>query len=79
VKEIDVPKNDVIYDDGSNTVTKEYTLSQPTDIHSFPVRLTDQYEERIDLVGANISFTLELKEVMNPAVYEYVRHPTQPT
>jgi hypothetical protein len=71
---VTVPKNDLIYDNGSNTVTKEYWLSQPTDIQSFHVRLTDQYEEDIDLVGANMSFTLELSEIMNPSLYEYVRN-----
>jgi hypothetical protein len=70
---ITVPKNDVIYDSGSNTVTKEYWLQQPQNVQNFQVVLTDAYEEIIDLQGAHMSLTLELKEVMNPALYEHIR------
>lgn len=75
---VNVPKNDVIYDNGSNTITKEYWLGQPTDIQTFNVQLVDPYEEAIDLVGSNMSITLELKEVMNPGVYEHIRDVLQP-
>ena len=68
-----VPKNDVIYDNGANTVTKEYWLQQPTTVSSFQIMVTDPYEENIDLVGANLSLTVELKEIMNPALYEHIR------
>lgn len=70
---VSVPKNDVIYDNGANTVTKEYWLQQPTTVSSFQVVVTDPYEEPIDLVGANLSLTVELKEIMNPALYEHIR------
>ena len=68
-----VPKNDVIYDNGADTVTREYWLQQPTTVSSFQVVVTDPYEENIDLVGANLSLTVELKEIMNPALYEHIR------
>ena len=42
---VNVPKNDIIYDNGSNTITKEYWFAQPTNITSFQVILTDAYEE----------------------------------
>jgi hypothetical protein len=70
---VNVPKNDIVYDNGSNTITKEYWFSQPTNISSFQVVLTDAYEEYIDLVGSNISLTVEVKEVLNPALYETMR------
>jgi hypothetical protein len=70
---VSVPKNDVIYDNGANTVTKEYWLQQPTTVSSFQILVTDPYEEPIDLVGANLSLTVELKEIMNPALYEHIR------
>jgi len=70
---VNVPKNDVIYDNGANTVTKEYWLQQPTTVSSFQIMVTDPYEENIDLVGANLSLTVELKEIMNPALYEHIR------
>jgi hypothetical protein len=70
---VDAPKNDIIYDNGSNTVTKEYWLPQPITVSLFQVVLTDPYEEFIDLVGANVSLTVELKEIMNPSLYEHIR------
>lgn len=70
---VTVPKNDVIYDNGSNTVTKEYWLQQPQDVKSFQITVTDPYEEVVDLAGGNVSLTVELKEIMNPALYEHIR------
>lgn len=70
---ITVPKNDVIYDNGSNTVTKEYWLHQPQDVKTFQIQITDPYEEVIDLAGGDVSLTVELKEIMNPALYEHMR------
>lgn len=68
---INVPKNSIIYDNGSNTITKEYWFDSPKTIRSFPVKLVDTYGEVIDLLGSDISFTVELKEVMNPALYNH--------
>jgi hypothetical protein len=70
---ITVPKNDVIYDNGSNTVTKEYWLNQPQDVKTFQIQITDPFEEVIDLAGGEVSLTVELKEIMNPALYEHIR------
>lgn len=70
---ITVPKNDIIYDNGSNTVTKEYWLNQPQDVKTFQIQITDPFEEVIDLAGGNVSLTVELKEIMNPALYEHIR------
>jgi len=70
---VDVAKNETIYDNGSNTITKEYWLSQPITVASFQVHLVDLYGAEIDLVGANISLTVELKEAMNPALYDHIR------
>lgn len=70
---ITVPKNDVIYDNGANTVTKEYWLNQPQDVKTFQIQITDPFEEVIDLAGGEVSLTVELKEIMNPALYEHIR------
>jgi hypothetical protein len=70
---VNVPKYDVIYDNGSNTLTKEYWLPQPTDIKTFQITLSDPYEQLIDLVGVDWSLTVELKEVLNPALYDHIR------
>jgi hypothetical protein len=70
---ISVPKFSINYDDGKNTITKEYFLKQPTNIHSFPVRLSDAYDQDIDLNGLDFSFTLEVREVLNSSLYETMR------
>jgi hypothetical protein len=67
------PKNSVMFDNGANTLTKEYAFNQPTNITSFPVRLSDPYDQTIDLNGMEFSFTLEIKEVLNSNMYETLR------
>jgi hypothetical protein len=71
---VDVNKNDVIYDNGSNLITKMYTLSQPTDISSFKVSLYDEYGQYLILKGGEVSITLEVTEVINSALYESLRN-----
>jgi hypothetical protein len=68
---INEPKNTIIYDDGSNSITKEYWFDTPVTVRSFPVKLLDAYGQLIDLLGGDISFTLELKEIMNPSLYQH--------
>lgn len=70
---VNVPKFDIIYDNGSNTLTKEYYLKQPTNIHTIPVRISDSYDQDIDLNGLDFSFTLELREVLSSGLYESMR------
>jgi hypothetical protein len=67
------PKNSVLFDNGANTLTKEYAFNQPTNLTSFPVRLSDPYDQTIDLNGMEFSFTLEIKEVLNSDLYETLR------
>ena len=67
------PKNSVLFDNGANTLTKEYAFNQPTNITSFPVRLSDPYDQTIDLNGMEFSFTLEIKEILNSNMYETLR------
>ena len=70
---VNVPKFDIIYDSGANTLTKEYYLKQPTNIHTIPVRISDAYDQDIDLNGLDFSFTLELREVLSSGLYESMR------
>ena len=70
---INQPKFSVCYNDGSNTLSKEYFFNQPTDISNFPVTVTDPYGQILDLNGMDFSFTLELKEITNSSVYESMR------
>jgi hypothetical protein len=69
---VDSPKFQVTYDN-SNKLTKEYFLKQPTNIISIPVRLSDPYDQDIDLRGADFSFSLEVREVLDFSLYETMR------
>jgi hypothetical protein len=70
---INVPKGSVLYDNGANTITKEYWFQQPTDITIIPVRISDPYDQIIDLSGMDFSFSLEMKEIRNAALHELIR------
>jgi hypothetical protein len=71
---VNVPKFSVVFDNGSNTLTKEYFLKQPTNIVSIPVRLSDPYDQDLDLNGMDFSLSLEVKEVLDFSLYETMRH-----
>jgi hypothetical protein len=62
-----------VYDDGGNTITKQYYLKQPTNITAFNVAITDEYDQYIQLEGGNISMTLEVTEVLHSSLYETMR------
>lgn len=70
---VDVAKNDIVYDDGGNTITKQYFLKQPTNISSFNISITDEYNQYIQLEGGNVSMTLEVTEVLHSSLYETMR------
>jgi hypothetical protein len=70
---VNVPKNAVIYDNGSNMLFKEITFQQPINITSFPVQLLEPDGDVVNLEGANFSFTLEAIEALDPALYEHLR------
>lgn len=67
---VDVPKFSYIFDNGSNTVTKEYTFSQPTNITVLKIALFDLYENILDLNGFEFSLTVEIDEIINNALYK---------
>lgn len=71
---VDVNKNDTIYDNGSNLITKTYTLKQPTNVNSLKVTLFDEYGQLVILKGGNVSITLEITEVQDSALYESLRN-----
>lgn len=71
---VDVNKNDIIYDNGSNLLTKTYNLKQPTDISFFKISLFDEYGQFLNLKGGEVSLTLEVTEVLHSALYESLRN-----
>lgn len=66
-------KNSIIFSNNSNTVTTEYFFHRPTNIVSIPVTVVDPYDITLDLLGMDISITLEIKEVLNSSLYETMR------
>ena len=70
---VDVPKNDIVYDSGANTVTKAYFMKQPTNISAFNITIVDEYEEFVQLQGGNVSMSLEVTEVLHSSLYESMR------
>lgn len=56
-----------------NVVQREYNFLQPVNVSRLRITLYDAYGNVIDLKGANFSFTLELKEIINMHLYEKMR------
>jgi hypothetical protein len=59
----------ILFDNGSNFLSKEVAFQLPTNISAFNVRLIDSNNNDIDLLGTNYSFTLELVEIVNSRLY----------
>jgi hypothetical protein len=70
---VDAEKNAILYDNGSNTITKEYFFQQPVNMRSIHIKLYDAHQEIVNLQGMDFSFTLELLEITNHSLYESVR------
>jgi hypothetical protein len=70
---IDAGKNEIVYDNGANTITKQYYLKQPSNITSFTIAITDEYDQYVQLEGGNVSMTLEVTEVLHSSLYEAMR------
>jgi len=62
-----------VYDTGSNTVTKQYFMRQPTNITAFNISIVDEYEQFVQLQGGNVSMSLEVTEVLHSSLYESMR------
>jgi hypothetical protein len=72
---VNVGKYSVLYDNGSNMITKEYIFSQPKDLTHLHIRIFDAYNEIVNIEGLNFSFSLELVEVMNHSLYNTLTEP----
>ena len=72
---VNVAKNAILTDNGSNMITKEYTFSQPKDLTNVHVKIFDAYNEIVDIQGLNFSFLLEVVEVVNHALYNTLSEP----
>jgi hypothetical protein len=72
---VSVGKNAILYDNGSNMITKEYTFPQPKDLTHLHIKIFDVYNEIVDIQGLNFSFSLEIVEVINHALYNTLTNP----
>lgn len=69
---IQVPKNDIIYDNGLNMVSKVIRFPQPQNVSVMRIRFTDAYGNTLHMHN-NLSFTLEITEIVNSRLYETYR------
>lgn len=67
------PKDHMAFDDYASQHAKEVTFPNPTDLTRFKVQLLDPYGELMDMCSAQFSFSVEVLEVKNPALYNMIR------
>ena len=67
------PKNYMTFDDYASHHAKEVVFPAPVDLSRLQIQVLDVYGEVIDMCSMQFSFSLEVLEVRNPAVYNAVR------
>jgi len=67
------PKNYMTFDDYASHHAKEVVFPAPVDLARLRIQLLDPYGEVVDMCSMQFSFSLEVLEVRNPAVYNAVR------
>jgi hypothetical protein len=67
------PKNYMTFDDYGSQHAKEVVFPTPVDLSRLRIQILDIYGEVIDMCSMQYSFSLEVLEVRNPALYNAVR------
>jgi len=67
------PKNFMTYDDYASQHVKEVTFPTPQDLSRLHVQLLDMYGELTDMGSAQVSFSIEVLEIMNLSLYNTIR------
>jgi len=67
------PKNAVIFDDYASQHIKEFVFTAPTDLSRLHVQVVDAYGQVMDLCSSQFSFSVEVLEVRNLALYDAIR------
>lgn len=67
------PKNYMTFDDYASHHAKEVVFPAPVDLARLRIQVLDVYGQVIDMCSMQFSFSLEVLEVRNPAVYNAVR------
>ncbi len=55
----------MVFDNGSNYLTKNYIFKQPVDLYKFEIELIDPRGYTIDMLYSDFSMTLEVGQVLN--------------
>ena len=55
-------------------MSNEIVFPSPTDLKILQIKLLDPYGEVVDLNCMNFSFSLEITEVLNTALYDFYRN-----
>lgn len=66
-------KSNMAFDDYGSDIAKEIVFKSPQNISRLHVQILDVYGEKIELVGTNHSFTLEVLEIQNMTLYNSIR------
>lgn len=61
------------FDDYAGDHAKEYTFTAPYDLSRFKIQLLDPYGNLLPTNSAQVSFSLEVLEIRNPALYNTIR------
>jgi hypothetical protein len=67
------PKNYMAFDDAASQHAKQVTFPTPQDLSRLHVQVLDPYGEIIDMGSSQISFSIEVLEIMNLSLYNTVR------
>lgn len=67
------PKNAVIFDDYAGQHIKEFVFTAPTDLSRLHIQVLDAYGHTVDLCSSQFSFSVEVLEVRNLALYDAIR------
>jgi hypothetical protein len=68
------PKNYLSFDDGASLHVKEVVFPTPQDLSRLHVQVLDTYGEIMDLGSSQISFSIEVLEIMNLSLYNTLRN-----
>jgi hypothetical protein len=67
------PKNYMNFEDYSDGHIKEVVLPSPVDIGRLHIQIVDQYGDPMDLCFSQVSFSIEITEVLNSTLYNTIR------
>ena len=67
------PKNYMAFDDAASQHAKQVTFPTPQDLSRLHVQILDPYGEIIDMGSSQVSFSIEVLEIMNLSLYNTVR------